>query len=475
MALQLKKNGADISSTVDWTTLQLTLVLTKEVSKCQFDIVAPVGSAPSAGDQIDFYEAGSHIFGGILTARQLIVDGGLALRYKCTAVDWSYNLDKILVAKTYTNEDPATIVNDIITNYTTGFTTTHVVTGNFLVPSIKFNYLEVTKAIQKLATLIGWDWYVDADKDVHFFLAETVAAPFNVDDTSGNLEWPTLDVDIDLSNMKNSVFVIGGNYSKTYSAGNTPDVYTTDGTKLIYPVAYSYKKATLTVTLAGVSQTIGVDQQDNPASFNVLYNAGQNGVGAFLRFPTAPTASQTLKVYGDASIPILAHATDQVGIATYGEHQSSIVDKQITTVAEAQQRAKAEIIQYGHAVYTVKFNTLKTGLRVGQTITLNSPILGVNVPLTIKRLTGSGYAPGVLEWAVEAYGSDAPSFVDIMSMLLQQENQQNPVADSTVLEVLVSANESIAITDTSTITGTARPYKWGPTNPQTRWGFATWA
>ena len=40
--------------------------------------------------------------------------------------------------------------------------------------------------------------------------------------------------------------------------------------------------------------------------------------------------------------------------------------------AVAQQRALAEILQFGHPVYDVKFKTLQTGLVIGQTILLNS-------------------------------------------------------------------------------------------------------
>ena len=68
--------------------------------------------------------------------------------------------------------DPHDIAVDIITTFCAGkgFTTNHVQTGNFLIPSIKFNYQQPSKALQSLANLVGWDWFIDPNKDLHFFL-----------------------------------------------------------------------------------------------------------------------------------------------------------------------------------------------------------------------------------------------------------------------------------------------------------------
>ena len=134
--------------------------------------------------------------------------------------------------------DPHDIVVDIVTNFAAGkgFTTNHVQYGNFLVPSIKFNYQQPSKALQSLANLIGWDWYIDPNQDIHFFLGdvddgvgEGGVAPITVDATSGKIEWNSLDIDLNITNMQNSVYVIGGTYTKTFTAGNTPDTFITDG------------------------------------------------------------------------------------------------------------------------------------------------------------------------------------------------------------------------------------------------------
>jgi hypothetical protein len=386
--------------------------------------------------------------------------------------DWGYKFDAKTVTKSYINTDPGTIVKDLITNFTSGFTSVNVNLAGYTIPSIKFNYEPPSKCLQKIATLIGWDWYIDSAKDVHFFLrgaAGGVLSPFNLDDTTGNLEWPTIDYSKSTQNLKNSVYVIGAKYKKVYTSGNAVDVYKSVAGTTTYPLVYPYVQSTLVVKLAGVSKTVGTYGKDSPGSFDVLYS-NSAGSPPFIAFSADPGAGSQIQVTGTAEVPILGYAGDSGSIATYGEFQDSIVDKQITTVAEAQVRALAEVTQYGNPVDDLKFSTLKTGLMIGQSITLNSSLLGVNVTLTIKRIRGVGYAPTVLEYQVEAIGTDKVSFNDIMALLLEQELNQNSVDDSTVLQVLQRIADTIAVTDTVAITTSTGPYLWGTM----KWGLSSW-
>src|SRR5689334_19548931 len=134
MAVTLKLNTTDISSSVEWGSINLNLVLTKEVSTLTFDILkTPSTTIPVVGDQIDLYDDSGHIFGGTVTETELKIDGGIQARYTITATDWSYLFDAKSVAKTYTDMDPGDIVADIITNFTTGFTGTNVQSAGYTI------------------------------------------------------------------------------------------------------------------------------------------------------------------------------------------------------------------------------------------------------------------------------------------------------------------------------------------------------
>lgn len=475
MAFTIKKNTVDISSMVKWDSIDLNLITTKQVSTLNFDIQNVTGrTMPAVGDTIDMYDGATHLFGGKITERVLKIDGGILSRYSFSCVDWSFDFDKTSVVKSYTNTDPGTIVADIISTFTTGFTGTNVALAGFTIPSISFNYQPPTKCLQKIASLIGFDWYIDPNKDVHFFNSDNVLAPFNLTDTAGNHMFHTLALETNLQNLKNSVFVIGGDYKYTYNATTTPDIYATDATALIYPLAYSYDPATVQVTLDGTSKTVGVDQKDTFASYQVLYNAGQNNVGAFIRIQTAFGAAHTVKIFGDATIPVLGHAVDSASITTYGEYQDAIVDKLITTVSEAQKRAQAEIFQYGQPNYVLRFKTLSTGLMIGQTITLNSSLLAVSGTFTIKQISVRAQTHAELMYDVQAEASISVNFNDIMTLLLESELMQNQVPNSVILEVLLTITESLTLSDALSNSTSSPPYKWNTGTTTLTWGFGTW-
>lgn len=476
MSIVIKQNGTDVTTNIDITSIQEKQVLTKEVSTLVFNVKQYSGKVSfSVGDQVDRYEGSTHVFGGTVVSVEKINLGGILLTEQVSCIDWSFKLNKKLVAKNYASMDPADIVADILSNFTDGtFTTTHVTRGNFIITTIKFNYELVTAALEKLAKQIGWEWYVDPDKNLYFFPPNTVStAPFGIDDTTGKLNWPTLDIMVDLTNMKNSIYVIGGNYTKTFDATSTPDQYTTDGVRSVFALAYPYDKATMTITLNGVSQTIGTDQVTPDGSVQVQYNDASR----FIRFTSVPTTGQTVKIYGNAKIPILAHAQNNTSIGTYGEIQDSIIDKSIKSVNEAQERANAQLELYGSPVYTVKFDTLQTGLIIGQTININSTIYGTSVNVIIKEIDAKAYSPTQMIYSVTAVGTEIVSFVDVMKVLLLQANSDNQVDDSTILQLLLQIDETSTLTEvTSNPVAKSPPYVYGPSGGNIGvWNLSTWS
>lgn len=488
-SIQIKANGTDVSSSIDYNSIALNLVLTKEVSTLKFTVLGgsalPSKYQPVAGDIIGFYETmlqngttvTTQLFGGTITEIETVNKsagslGGILLQKYVTATDWGYSMDSKLVVNSFKDMDPADIVAAIVPS---GYnTSTYVQRAGYNISSIKFNYEPVTKCLQALASQIGWQWYVDALKNIHFFLAENNNAPITIDDTSGGFEYNTLDVDQNLQNMKNSVFVIGGTYKKSIAVGNAIDVYLGDGTRVAFGLVYAYVSSDFGVLLNGAAQSIGIlNKETNPSAFQVLYDPG----GKTITFNSVPSNGAVVTVYGTAIIPIIGHAIDQTLISKYGEFQDAIFDANILSITEAQARAQADILQFGNPVYDVRFTTLTPGLRLGQNINLNSVLYGItNYPLVVKRIRGQGRTGFQMEYSAECIGSDVVTFVDIMTTLLLQENTNNPQSDNTTLEVLLIDTEAFLIDDVlSAPTSKTPPYVYGPSGGNVGvWNLSTW-
>lgn len=479
MALVLKINAVDRSSSIEWGSLNWTSVLSKEVDRLDFNIKKTSSKTiPALGDTIELLEDAVKIFGGILVERNEKMLGGRLIGYECRCKDWSAKMDGKLVTKNYSSRAPEDIVKNatdgLITFMPAGFTTANVKTAGFNVGSIKFNYEQVSRCLTQLADQIGWDWYVDPDKDIHFFDEETNVSPFNLDDNSGNFEWNTLELNQTILNLKNNVFVRGGEYKKTISEANAVDSYLGDGTKKTFQLAYRYDN--ITVKKGGVVQTIGTDQQTDPATVDLLYNFNEK----FIKFTNAPANAATVVVFGDAFIPIIAAVRDQISISTYGEFQHAVIDKSITSVNEAQTRAKAELKKFSESVFEGRFKTTKAGLRVGQKINLNSAIRNINKNFKINRITAKARGSDHLEYEVFLLASGEVTFTDIMIGLLSKDKKNIVIATNEVLQRLEQFAESMTLVEVVTTIKKTKPYTWGQGGSNDAlsprgWNFATWA
>ena len=472
MSLVLKISGTDRNNYVKWDTLQITNVLSKEVDRLEFEILKTPSKSfiPDVSSEVILEEDGSKIFGGVIVEKNEVIKGGLLIGYYVRCKDYSHYLDRKVVTKSYGTTTARAIVLDIIGTFTSGFTTNNVAANTPTIGSIKFNYEQPTRCLTQLADQIAWDWYVDADKDIHFFETESAAAPFNLTDTGDKFEWESLELNKSLLQLKNSVYVRGGEYKKTISEANAVDSYLGDGAKKTFQLAYKYDN--ITVKKDGVVQTIGTDQQTDPALVYLLYNFNEK----FIKFTNAPATAATVVIYGDAFIPIIAHARDSVSIVTYGEYQTALVDKSISSVNEAQTRARAELKKYAESVFEMQFKTKQIGLRVGQSISLASTIRSITKTFKINRIVGKTRGNSEMIYTVYGIASGQINFTDIMLNLLGQDKKNIVIATNEVLQRLEMLADTITFAETITATAKSRPDFWGlQTANDLRWGFATWS
>ena len=146
------------------------------------------GGSYSSGVSFGFAGAGggTKVFGGrIVNITESNLTNADGIVYQLDCADYSVDLDAELVSQGYANMTLDDIIADIIANFTTGFTGNHV-GCSFTVIQIVFNQVPISQALKRLADLVQYDWYVDPDKDIHFFPKYTELAPFNLTDASGN-------------------------------------------------------------------------------------------------------------------------------------------------------------------------------------------------------------------------------------------------------------------------------------------------
>jgi len=123
----------------------------------------------------------TRIFDGFIAdpeMRRISPGGGIYHAIRC--IDNHYLADKRLVIASYTNENAGDIVTDLLANYLTaeGVGLGEIQNGEVVSQAI-FNYVSVAEALDALAELSGFTWYIDEAKDLYFIDRATNLTDWN--------------------------------------------------------------------------------------------------------------------------------------------------------------------------------------------------------------------------------------------------------------------------------------------------------
>lgn len=474
MSILLKINTvtrADIiQNSITWEQ-----ALTKDPSIVTFEIRNSGSPLPSLGDIVELSIGGVAQFKGTITNKDSVIDRGVVERYSFEAKDGFYKFDKRLVIKAYTSQSASDIVADIIASFTDGFTDTNVVAGAPTITTIRFNYEQPSQAMKMICQAIGWDWYIDANDDVHFFPQQFNSAPFSVTDDNGKMITKSLKINRDIVNLKNAIFVRGGEFSTEISEANAYDKYVADGTQNTFPLVYRYKN--VEVTIDGTPQTVGVDFITDPATVDVLYNYQEK----LVRWPDAskPSIGEVVKVFGDAQVPLIVQAIDETSSLAYGRYEHVIVDKSIESVQEAELQALAVMDEFASASQEGSFETLEDGLKAGQYIDITSDLRALSGSFKIVSVMAKVYDSEHFIYTAKFLKSGKVSFMDVLTDLLAEKRKNIVIGDNEILQRLIIIPETMEIEDELLVTTTSAPYTWqdpaqAPESNPIIWNFFTW-
>jgi hypothetical protein len=477
MSFVVTVNGVDRTSSVVFNTLRKTDNLNQQVDQLTF-LVRKYGAltfVPAIGDEVVVTRDGTTLFGGVILRVTEEVKAAKILEYRVQCSDYSQFLKRQLVTERYESMTVEAIVDDLIANYTTDSFTTDAVVGSITIESISFNRLNVADCLQKLADAVSYVWYVDYDKDVHFFPKNTEAAPFNLTDTSGNYIYDSLQIIDDLSQIRNSVLVQGG---EAESAAARTEYLSGDGTRAQFPLANKFASLPV-IEVGGTPQTVGVEYLDDDASYDVMWNFNEK----YIRFTAGNepgSGTNNIEVTGTYLYPIVVAVPSPASQAEYGVYEFAITDRSIRSQDEAIERAYAELQSYQNELYEGSFRTYEDGLRSGQVISINSAQRGKAIEVLIQSVTARMRDPlgTQLEYEVQFATLKSVGIIDYLQNQLRSrevivddlETLLNyfPLADS------VGAGDSLATPTTST-----GPYDWsndaGTTPNKLVWNYGTWS
>lgn len=164
--------GVDRTADVEYESIRITQVLNDEPDTATFTILPTASFTPIAGESVVIglgSSANREFAGQINVVGHQRVQGVDTPWRQVTCLDYGRLFDRRLVTKVWLSVSASAIADDILANYTSGFTGMGIVRE---LPTIEYfpaTNARPTELFRRLGALVGGAFYIDYDRDVHLF------------------------------------------------------------------------------------------------------------------------------------------------------------------------------------------------------------------------------------------------------------------------------------------------------------------
>lgn len=395
------------------------------------------------------------LFAGITDSVDIDKAEGMSLR-KINVTGYKKLFDRLRVNESYLEQDADVIITDMVANFTTGFTVNNVEATGIEIEKVLFNFALPSEVVTRIAKTIGYDWYIDFDKDLHFFAKQVEAAPKNI--TNSSTFHKDLTIEPDVSSLVNQVVIRGGTFTsdlQTYEA-------VADGVQTEFLLPDKPQDITVYVNNWNgssydgyVEKTLGIlfEGETPTTEFVVNYNEKYIANGTFATLDDLDKIKVTYKYQAPVRVKrrnvtsIDAIKTQFPSLAADGIIEKVINDNNIDSRELAYQLANEELNAYSNAVVRGSFKTHENIFRAFQVIQINTDEYvgsAIITQITSRNVGGNQWEHKV-SLATVLY-----DFEDFLREILAQ--QKVVLIDNEIVETLYNFEDDITLSDTVTIT-----------------------
>lgn len=444
MALTIQIAGADRTADLKPNTVSYEDTVNSR-NTMRFKLHGKTSSlvVPSDGQEVIFFDGATRLYAGILIEPEQEVFPGKGLKHlHCQAGGYELITDRRVVAAVYENQTFAAIVTDIVNTHLAGegITLGTVDTGPTLT-KVPFNYQTATDALNEVAELAGYSWWIDVNKALQARARTSVLGSTTFDET--NVRWFRLKPSRE--RYRNKQFIRAG----VDLTDSRTEKHAGDGKTRAFALKFPVGKVPTSVKVNAVSKTIGIHQVDTGKDFY------WNKSDVFVKQDDAGTLladTDELEVTYQGEFPITVSAQDDAEITTRaaaegagtGIYEHVEEHPQIDDADAALDVATAYINRYGRMPDVARFETDVTGVRAGQLITINIPEYGVNGQFLVQRVNASDSSGTKLWFTVEALSGDAHGgWQEYFRTLQQARRKLDDPRDNEVVNFLRTTNEEV--------------------------------
>lgn len=431
-----------------------------------------------SGDPVVLTEdsTGLKLFGGFVRklGRTEVTDdpeGTFLITHTYHCVDHSAVARRRLVNHAWVNTAFETIVSEMVAAWLggEGITVVNVAAGPTIVRA-PFSWRPVADAFDELAEMVGYSWWIDEDKDLHFVPRGTDTASLSFSSTSR--DFIKMNFAESLEEYVNQVVQIGG-LSLTDTLTET---LIGDGTRKVFNVAFTVGKKPISIVAGGITilaDEIGINGLDTGKKWY-----WQKGNAEFEQDETETilTDAQTLVIQYVGQFPVITQAEDTVEIVaraaaspgTSGRYEKLLVDASLDDIDIATEKALGYLRKYGEIPETIKFSTRNQTLRPGQLMSIVLPELDIDGDYLVDTISYRDFGDDTFVYSVTVLSGE--SFGGWQAFWRRLVREENLILGDDFVVDLIQLNTTVEVVLTETAIEDLFPLH---TVDITTWGLAS--
>ena len=460
MKVRLRIDGVDRSSLLPRTGWTLEDSEGKRISTLSLPLEDRSGALAASALELkelildDPDAPTTRYFLGLVTQIETRPLEGVGLVHDIVSQEYGWLLDHYFVTKIYTSQtDKAIIANAFSVAGLTEIDASTLVVAGATITRFVMNNMSLREMMDALAEITNFIWYVDWQKRVVYQSATASAATITLSDAvATGQRYQGLAQIKDYTGIVTKVIIQGGLYLSAAQyvilGSNAQDTVVASGIISTGPSESQALPDVWTNTGTDPSPVWTARTVGSKAAGDTLtnYYCLFNWIDRTLEFTTAPpNLTKSYRLYGRAQQAYKNEFDDKALEAAIGRTIAITVrDEDITTDAQAEQKANAIFQQRGSAREKVVLTTREEGLRSGQLIRIINAKLGMDKYYSIRRVL-TRFLGGTLasyELTLTNPTRLAPDVLDMLSAGWRASQPIIPYRDSEMLVVFMSFTET---------------------------------
>jgi PKD repeat protein len=342
------------------------------------------------------------------------------------------------------------IIKDLVAKYLVaeGVTTVNVEVGP-VIDSAFWAMVSCASCFDDLCNGNGFSWYIDDYKDLHYYNTASLTCPVSLTDTSNN--YRALTVKRSMADYINAEWIQGAD------AVSDPHPETFIGNGQI--TTFTLSKACVavpTVTLNGVSQTVGISQVDVGKQW--YWSSGSQAITQD-QSGTPIGASDVLVINYSFAYPNLEYADNPAEISnraavegTTGRYEAFKSISSLISPTQNLAYGAADIAKFGRVSEVVTYESDNPTIQAGQVQSAEIIKKGLSGSYLITSVTVAEVDKAILRRTVTAQGGQFLSqWVNYFRSLASKSSKPVSIGSGSVLLLAVQGKETLVFSDSITV------------------------